>query len=145
MEKQVVKFKQPLGFYVWKSANAWQRHIKNALKKHDLTHVQFMLLSGIQTLEEAEEKITQVRLANFVDANIMMTSKVLRTLAEKQLILRKNNPSDTRAKIIVLTKNGNKLLNKANKTVAKSERKFFDKLKNKEINRLKSTLKQLKK
>ena len=44
------KSEESTGFLMWKVTNLWQREIKKALKKFELTHSQFVLLSSIYWL-----------------------------------------------------------------------------------------------
>jgi len=103
------KFPKPAdstGFLLWQAHNQWQKEIKRALKPLDLTHVQFVLLSSLIWLETQQKVITQTDLAEVAKTDIMMTSNVLKKLEDKDLIIRKDHPEDSRAKTISLTKEG---------------------------------------
>ena len=54
-----------------------------------------------------------------------MVSKVLRTLEDKGFITRKEHETDTRAKVIRLTPNGKKVLQKAIKEIENADLDFF--------------------
>jgi MarR family transcriptional regulator for hemolysin len=114
------------GFLLWQITNLWQRKMNSALKDLDLTHVQFALLAGIAWLERSEKPITQVRLAKYANTNIMMTSKVIRTLEKKDLILREECETDTRAKCVSLTEKGIQRFEKALNVVKTVDEKFFE-------------------
>ena len=116
---------ESVGFLFWQITHLWQRKMNLALKELDLTHVQFALLSGIAWLERFNEDITQVKLANHAKTNIMMTSKVLKTLEKKDLISREECEFDTRAKCISITDLGRERIEKALKIVEEMEHKFF--------------------
>ncbi|PIE79240.1 MAG: MarR family transcriptional regulator, partial [Candidatus Delongbacteria bacterium] len=92
------------GFLLWKTTNLWQREIKKALKKYDLTHTQFVVLASTYWLSNQNEHITQVEIANFIAIDKMMTSNVVRKLIDKKLISREEHKTDTRAKVVRLTK-----------------------------------------
>jgi DNA-binding MarR family transcriptional regulator len=62
----------------------------------------------------------------------MMVSKVLRTLEEKKLILRKDHVSDTRSKSLLITTKGMELLKQATPDFLQAESLFFDSLGKKE-------------
>ncbi len=90
---------QSIGFMFWRTTNLWQRQIAKELELLDLTHVQFVLLAGIAWLnKEHAGLVTQARLSEHAKTDIMMTSKVVRTLETKKLITRQVNRSDPRAK-----------------------------------------------
>lgn len=119
------KPEESAGFLLWQITNLWQRKMNSALKELDLTHVQFALLAGIAWLERFEKPITQVRLAKYAGTNIMMTSKVIRTLEKKGLILREECETDTRAKCVSLTAKGIHRFEKALPLVRSVDEKFF--------------------
>ena len=116
------------GFLLWQVTNLWQREIKKALEKYDLTHSQFVLLASILWLSQQKEIVTQILLSAHTKIDPMTTSTVLRTLQTKGLLQRKEHPTDTRAKIIELTANGQKITKLAIKTVEIFDGMFFDPL-----------------
>jgi DNA-binding MarR family transcriptional regulator len=117
------------GFLVWQMSNLWQRHIREALESFDLTHVQFVLLAGLLWLKDHDdEDVSQAQLANFVKADVMMTSKVVRSLEEKGLLERSLHPGDTRAKSLRLTQQGRELLSRAIPIVEICDAQFFQSL-----------------
>jgi DNA-binding MarR family transcriptional regulator len=120
------KPEESAGFLLWQINNLWQRKINAALKELDLTHVQFSLLAGIAWLERFEKPITQVRLARYANTNIMMTSKVVRTLEKKDLILRNECETDTRAKCVSITAKGIQRIEQALPLVKTVDEKFFE-------------------
>ncbi len=119
---------QSLGFVFWQLTNLWQRKLSQVLKPLNLTHVQFVLLAGIGWLQQTSEKTTQIALARHAKTDVMMTSKVLRALEQKQLIERQTDAYDTRAKTLKLTAAGAKLLQKALEMVEMADTAFFVKL-----------------
>jgi DNA-binding MarR family transcriptional regulator len=119
------KPEESVGFLLWQITHLWQRKMNLDLKELDLTHVQFALLSSTAWLERFDEDITQVKLANHAKTNIMMTSKVLKTLEKKDLISREECKFDTRAKSISLTDDGRERIKKALQIVEEMENKFF--------------------
>jgi DNA-binding MarR family transcriptional regulator len=118
------------GFLLWKATNLWQREINKILKKFDLTHTQFVVLASSYWLSVKTENITQVKIANFIDINKMMTSNVIRKLIEKKLLKRKEHKTDTRAKTINLTEKGLETLKKSIKEVENFDNTFFGQLSN---------------
>jgi DNA-binding MarR family transcriptional regulator len=116
------------GFLLWQVTSLWQREIRKALEKYDLTHSQFVLLASMLWLSQQEEEMTQIVLSNHTKIDPMTTSTVLRTLQKKGLIQRKEHATDTRAKSIALTANGQKTAKLAVKTVEEFDGKFFEAL-----------------
>lgn len=116
--------KASIGFLLWQTTHAWQRHITEALKPFDLTHVQYILLAGLVELGKTGT-VTQNALAQHVSIDVMMTSKVSRTLEKKGFILRANNRLDSRAKALVLTKLGVQAVQHAQRAIDDVEQVLF--------------------
>ncbi len=113
------------GFLLWQVTSIWQREIRKALEKHDLTHSQFVLMASILWLSQQKISVTQVLLSTHSKIDVMTTSTVLRTLQTKGLLQRQEHSTDTRAKIVELTDSGKKLIRQAVKTVESFDKKFF--------------------
>ncbi|BDA77379.1 putative HTH-type transcriptional regulator YdcH [Leptospira kobayashii] len=116
------------GFLLWQVTNLWQREIKKALEKYDLTHSQYVLLASIHWLTLHNQDVTQVLLSSHTKIDPMTTSTVLRTLQTKGLIQRQEHLTDTRAKTVVLTDAGKKIIKQAVKAVEKFDSDFFKSL-----------------
>lgn len=116
------------GFLLWQVTNLWQREIKKALEAYDLTHSQFVLLASTLWLTIQNEDVTQVVLSNHTKIDPMTTSTVLRTLQAKGLLKRQEHATDTRAKTVKLTEEGEKIAQLAVKTVEKFDLDFFESL-----------------
>ena len=113
------------GFQLWKAANAWQRHVKIALAPAGITHVQYLLLDTLATLGLEKRPATQAQIARAAGIDVMMTSKVLRTLVKKHFVTRKSPRNDARAFSATLTPEGRAVLAKAKQLLQKSEDAFF--------------------
>jgi DNA-binding MarR family transcriptional regulator len=116
------------GFLLWQVTNLWQREIKKALEKYDLTHSQYVLLASIHWLTLHQEDVTQILLSSHTKIDPMTTSTVLRTLQNKGLLQRQEHSTDTRAKTVALTDEGKKIIKQAVKTVEKFDADFFSPL-----------------
>ncbi|HMK53711.1 MAG TPA: MarR family transcriptional regulator [Methanobacteriaceae archaeon] len=116
------------GILFWKITYLWQRKINKALKDVDLTHSHFALLSGVAWLLKQKEPITQTKLANFTQTNVMVTSKIIRILEGKGFLERINEGKDSRAKYVKITQKGIKTLEKALIIVEKVNEEFFQPL-----------------
>ena len=115
-------------FLLWQVTNLWQRELRKALEKYDLTHSQFVLLASILWLSLKKENVTQVLLSTHTKIDPMTTSTVLRTLQKKGLLRRQEQVTDTRAKTVELTENGTKIAKLAVKAVEIFDGEFFQPL-----------------
>jgi DNA-binding MarR family transcriptional regulator len=104
--------------------------LRDELVQFELTHVQFVLLAACQWFNQhtAVEGMTQIQLAQQAKIDVNVTSKVLRALEARKLVLRSPHPTDTRANVITLTPEGKTLISKANIIVEQADRQFFAKL-----------------
>lgn len=124
----VDKAEDSSGFLLWQVTNLWQREIKKALEQYDITHSQFVLMASIHWLTLHKQEVTQIVLSSHTKIDPMTTSTVLRTLQAKGLVQRQEHLTDTRAKTVVLTDNGKKIIAKAIKTVEAFDKSFFETL-----------------
>ncbi len=113
------------GFLLWQVTNLWQREIKKAMEKYDLTHSQFVLLASIHWFSLNNQNATQILLSNHTKIDPMTTSTVLRTLQAKALITRQEHETDTRAKTVILTEAGLQKIKPAIVTVEQFDKLFF--------------------
>ena len=112
------------GLMLWRVTNSWQRTIRATLAPFDLTHVQFVLLAVLTSMEH-EAPVTQRDLAARAATDPMMTSQVLRALESKGLIERLAHPTDGRARTLTPTVAGVSLVNRANAAVEHADRAYF--------------------
>lgn len=135
MQKKIeFKFKNPgesPGYLLGQVTLLWQRKHKKVLDPLNLTQTQFVLLTALGWLSRENDTVTQVDIANQGNADRMMVSKVLRTLEEKKFINRQEHPTDTRAKVIKLTNEGAKVLQKALTAIENADIEFFSVIDNK--------------
>jgi len=113
------------GFLLWQVTALWQRRIAWALRSLGLTQVQYALLASLLWMSRTQRTITQAMLARHTKLDMMMTSQVLRTLETRGLLQRNPHPTDTRAKVLRLTKEGRKLAWQAVPVVERVDREFF--------------------
>jgi MarR family transcriptional regulator, organic hydroperoxide resistance regulator len=122
------KFRRPEdspGFLLWQVTNSWQRRIRHALKAIGLTHVQFVLLTATEWLNDAEMSTTQTNVARFARTDVMMTSQVIRTLEVKGLVTIQENAADSRAHLLRVTPTGRRLVKRALDLVEDADGVFF--------------------
>ncbi len=117
------------GFLLWQVTSLWQRHLNALLKKHNLTHAQFVVLVSSYWLDIISPPVTQVKIARHAKMDVMLTSNILKTLEKKKLVLRSHSKIDTRAKEVTVTQTGIALVHPALEEVEAFDEKFFSALK----------------
>jgi DNA-binding MarR family transcriptional regulator len=113
------------GYLLWQVVHLWQRQVELALTDLNLTHLQFVLLAGIGWLTRNGDLLTQVRLAEFCKIDVMQTSQVVRKLELKEFVNRYAHPTDTRAKVLMLTPTGATILERALPLIENLDTTFF--------------------
>ena len=104
-EEEVWAAEQSPGFLLWHLGNLWQREQRRALDPFGVTTVQFLLLSGL-AVSGAGETVSQIALAGRCRTDPMMTSQVVRNLAQMGLVERIRDKVDRRAFAVRLTVEG---------------------------------------
>jgi DNA-binding MarR family transcriptional regulator len=117
------------GFLLWQVTSLWQRHLNALLKRHNLTHAQFVVLVSSYWLDIISPPVTQVKIATHAKMDVMLTSNILKTLEKKKLVLRSHSKTDTRAKEVKITQKGTALVHPALEEVEAFDKKFFSALK----------------
>ncbi|WP_040164551.1 MarR family winged helix-turn-helix transcriptional regulator [Microbacterium gorillae] len=114
------------GLLLWRATLGWQRAIAAALRPLGLTHVQFVLLASAWWLTRvAGEEPRQGRIAEHANTDPMMTSQVVRNLADRGLLTRDPDPDDARARVIGVTDVGVDLAARAVAIVEQVDAEFF--------------------
>ena len=114
------------GLLLWQVTNRWQAAQRAALKPFGLTHVQFVLLASLTWLAgTTQEPVTQRRLADHAATDPMMTSQVVRALADRGWITREPHATDRRAIVLAATAEGRALVNRAVHAVEGVDEAFF--------------------
>ncbi len=94
------------GFLLWQVTLRWQRDVTATLEPLGLTHVQFVVLASTWWLNTHDEQPSQAALSAFASIDVKMASQVIRTLERKGLITREVDAADTRARRLVVTREG---------------------------------------
>ncbi len=129
MEEKVFKEGKPeasTGYLLWQISNLRQRKINLELTGIDLTYPQFVVLVGIHWLKQDNRIVNQVLLINFTKMDKSVVSSVLKLLEKKEIVIRKTDPQDTRAKTLDLSNKGLTKLEKAMEIINQVDKKFFD-------------------
>lgn len=115
-----------LGYLLWQVSRRWRRALIEALAPIDLTDTQFSMLAGIRTLTNRPGAArNQAALAEHLSIDVMTVSQIVRRLEGRGLVERAPNTSDTRAKVLSLTRAGNRLLDDAFVRYLEAQRSFF--------------------
>lgn len=133
------------GFLLWQTTVIWQRKIKKVLEAYDLSHAQFVLMAILLWFSEnpVDELPNQVFLVKQSKLDKMTVSQALKKLSSEALIERQEHQADTRAKSVVLTKKGKKLITKLVPLIENIDAEFFNKIQKKEQRALINTLNDL--
>ena len=113
------------GFLLWHASLRWQRKMAAALRPMGLTHVQFVLLASSWWLATHGGQPTQRELADHAGTDVMMTSQVVRALETKGLITRKPDERDPRALRLGLTRQGERVAQRALAAVESADEEYF--------------------
>uniref|UniRef100_A0A0C1N5C0 HTH marR-type domain-containing protein n=1 Tax=Tolypothrix bouteillei VB521301 TaxID=1479485 RepID=A0A0C1N5C0_9CYAN len=125
---KVSRFTMPsesAGYLLWQVTHLWQRRVDAVLAELDITHLQFVVLVGIGWLTSKDDLLTQVQLAEFCKIDVMQISQVARRLEVKGLVTRSPHPTDTRAKMLMLTNSGQTILEQALPLIEHLDAEFF--------------------
>lgn len=132
MEKKsnfsVKKADDSSGFLLWQVTTLWQREIKKALESVELSHSAFVILASLLWFDEQQIEPTQTTIINHTKLDKMTVSKSLKTLASQKFVERFENELDTRAKSILLTKQGKEVAIQAVQIVEGVDMEFFARL-----------------
>ena len=113
------------GLLFWQVSTLWQRKTKESLRPYDLTHTQYVILAVTQELNDRNAEVTQKEISDFSMIDVMTVSKTLRLLENKNLIIRENHSSDTRAKRIKNTVAGEEMLQTVSPIIEMVDKDFF--------------------
>lgn len=113
------------GFLLWRAGNAWQRQMRKLLKPHGLTPAQYLLLTGLKSLQlDDSAPVTQAALARHCRTDPMMTSQILRVLEQADLVRRSEHDGDGRAVAVGITERGDSLVSEAGAEVEAADAAF---------------------
>ena len=108
--------------------NKWHFLIKKDLKRINLTHPQFVVLTSLAYLSQNGDEVTQVMISKLSGIDVMTVSQILSLLEKHDFVKRKEHSRDTRAKAVTLNKKGEEVLQKAVPLIEQIDELFFGKL-----------------
>lgn len=113
------------GFILYRTANAHNRVVREALMPWKLTQAQFAILAAVHSLREHAQICTQTDVAAQLLLDKMLVSDVVRLLVGRKLLNRRPNPNDARSYTVALTRKAVKVLPLAFAAVEEADQKFF--------------------
>jgi DNA-binding MarR family transcriptional regulator len=131
------------GFLLWQTSTSWHRLIKKALDPHDISHAQFVIMAILLWWHGQKKDVTQIDIIGMSKLDKMTVSKSLKKLVGMDLVLRRENQEDTRAKSVQLTKSGVALAHKLVPIVEGVDAVFFDQVPKKQEKDLITILQKL--
>ncbi|RYG46065.1 MarR family transcriptional regulator [bacterium] len=111
-------------YQLWRASNAWQRTLRRSLDPLGLTHTQFIVLSITGRLARVESCVTQSMIHEAADLDENLTSQVVRSLQTKGLVDRGRHPEDRRAVSVVVTEEGQRMIEKGRAAIHASKEAF---------------------
>ncbi|MDR2127614.1 MAG: MarR family transcriptional regulator [Burkholderiaceae bacterium] len=117
-----------IGLVFIKAYNTWHTKIKRELRRLDITHPQFVLMTTIAYLSQHDAHISQARAAALANMDEMSVSQIVKTLLKSGHILRQDNPNDTRSYALSLTAKGSEAVKTALPVVEAIDKAFFEPL-----------------
>jgi MarR family transcriptional regulator, organic hydroperoxide resistance regulator len=114
-----------ISYQMWNTNKELQKELDFILKSFNLTYVQFLLLQTVFILNQDKKFVTQQDISNYLIMDKNITSSTMRRLDFKKYVIRKTHPIDTRAKIILLTDDGEKRLLQTSKLIQLRDEKYF--------------------
>lgn len=115
------------GFLLWQTTMLWQRQIKKALEAYEISHAQFVIMAALMWFEAHQYDTTQVLIITQTKLDKMTVSKSLKKLVALGYAGRMEHKSDTRAKTVILTEQGQKMVRILVPIVEDIDAKFFGK------------------
>ena len=116
-----------LALLIWQTSNFWQSKVRYKLKESKITLSEYLILETIYLLQQKNISITQQDICKNASIDRSVVSVRVSKLEEKKLIL-KQQPQDKRSDNLILTSEGNILINNIIDDIKELENELFDKL-----------------
>lgn len=94
------------GSLVWRLSMRWRAAVDRAVAPLGLTHAQYAVLASLYGMARAGRRPSQRQLADHTGLEPLYVSKLARALASAGLIERTEDPADSRAVQLTLTRRG---------------------------------------
>ena len=116
-----------LALLIWQTSNFWQSKVRHKLKESKITISEYLILETIYLLQQKNINITQQDICKNASIDRSVVSVRVSKLEEKKLIL-KQQPQDKRSDNLILTSEGNNLINNIIDNIVDLENELFNKL-----------------
>lgn len=114
-----------IGYLIWQILKFWQRGKHRILDEFGITASQMEVMGATYHLSQEEKEVTQVILSQETNIDPMTISTILRNLQKKGLITRTESKTDTRARSVKITEEGNSLFMRAITKVKEEQEHLF--------------------
>ena len=101
------------GYLLWRVTTKWRAAVDRAVAPLGLTHAQYSLLASLYGLSRGGVLPSQRELADFTGLEPIFVSKLARALEQGGLLVRTENPADSRAVQLTLTDRGTEVVLRA--------------------------------
>jgi len=101
------------GYLLWRVTMKWRAAVDRALAHLDLTHAQYSVLASLYGMSYDGDRPSQRELADHTGLEPIYVSKLVRALERSGLVERHDNPADSRAKQLSLTRRGAQVASEA--------------------------------
>lgn len=105
------------GFLVWRLSIAWRTAVDRAVAPYDLTHASYSVLASLYGMTHEGRQPNQRQLADQTGLEVVYISKLVRALEHKDLLIRRQDPADSRAVTLSLSEEGETIAVQAINTV----------------------------
>jgi len=122
---KVIDPQDDIGYLVWQILKFWQRGKHRILDEFGITASQLEVMGAIYHRGEEDREVTQILLSQDTNIDPMTISTILRNLQKKGLIDRTESKTDTRARSVRITEQGNELFVKAIARVREQQEYLF--------------------
>ena len=119
------KAQDDIGYLLWCIMKTWQRGKHKVLDEYGVTASQLEVMGAIYGCSEEHKEITQVVLSQETNIDPMTISTILRNLQKKSLVERTESLTDTRARVVKFTNEGEELFVKALTRVKEEQEILF--------------------
>lgn len=113
------------GIRLFLAASRWRSHVDTVYREFGLSPLQVNVLIAAQTLLKTSGLAKQVQVASYAGVDVMTLSKNVRWLEDEGLLKRLPDPTDSRARLIELTREGVSRLKKVEKALEKIDPDVF--------------------
>jgi DNA-binding MarR family transcriptional regulator len=101
------------GRLIWHVAMRWRAAVDRTVAPVGLTHAQYSLLGSLYALSQRGAQPSQRELAEFAHLEPIYVSKLVRSMATAGLLIRTEDPTDSRAYRLSLTARGTDVITEA--------------------------------